>query len=104
MPVNCQTCPFVQNEYPIGGEALVYRCRCTFTQKIAGNALERNKDCPLGEIPPHGRLFDADALLDNLLKEMCRKDYDEKRILILAGVVDMIDAAPTIIEAEGAKE
>ena len=31
MPVNCQTCPFVQNEYPIGGETLVYRCRCTFT-------------------------------------------------------------------------
>ena len=51
MPINCQTCPFVQAEYPIGGEALVYRCRCTFTQVIAEfPSFGRGKDCPLEEV------------------------------------------------------
>ena len=58
MPINCQTCPFVQYDYPIGGEALVYWCRCTFTQNITeGSAFERDEGCPLVELPPHGRLI-----------------------------------------------
>ena len=52
-------------------------------------------------VPPHGRLIDADALLDNLMQQMRRKNYDEKWVLILAGVMNTIDAAPTFIEAEG---
>lgn len=99
MPVNCQTCPFVQNEYPIGGEALVYRCRCTFTQKLAGNpAFERNKDCPLVEIPPHGDLIDAQEEM-RLMQSSDYDSYDDYR-----RAFDMLDNAPTIIEAEEEKE
>ena len=97
MPINCQTCPFVQNEYPIGGEALVYRCRCTFTQVLADNpAFERNKDCPLVEIPPHGDLIDRDELKKIIGKFPLSWEYGN-------GVSDCWDAlieAPTIIEEE----
>lgn len=46
------------------------------------------------------RAIDADALIAKILNEMRRFNYDEKKILILASVMDMIDSAPTIIEAE----
>jgi len=98
MPINCQTCPFVQNEYPIGGEALVYRCRCTFTQVLADKpAFERNKDCPLVEIPSHGRLIDADEL-----KKKYPHDEDwEYPVTTNEMACEDIDDMPTIIEAEG---
>jgi len=61
---------------------------------------EQYKHCPfvmlvkrhtLIELPPHGRLIDADALLD-------RDDYDtmDRRIMPTEKIVN----APTIIEAE----
>ena len=69
MPINCQTCPFVKDvkhaatpEYEV-----VIDLRCGFTQMLADNpAFERNKDCPLSGIPPHGRLIDSGALLEKI--------------------------------------
>jgi len=52
--------------------------------------------CPLIEIPPHGRLIDADALNQTIDEVECysRDPY----IGYMSGC---IDNAPTIIEAEG---
>ena len=44
--------------------------------------------CPLIELPPHGRLIDADAIQDYNVETF------GQRLLI-------IDTAPTVIEAEG---
>ena len=35
---------------------------------------KRDDDCPLIEIPPHGRLIDADALIDDL-KRQCKEVF-----------------------------
>ena len=48
---------------------------------------ERHHDCPLIEVPPHGRLIDADAIQDYNVETF------GQRLLI-------IDTAPTVIEAE----
>ena len=48
----------------------------------------RPKGCPLIELPPHGRLIDADAIQDYNVETF------GQRLLI-------IDTAPTVIEAEG---
>ena len=54
------------------------------------------------EIPPHGRLIDADALIE-LLKE-CEDVLDNSEMfpsLVLVGIINDIKKAPTIIESEG---
>ena len=53
--------------------------------------LDRPTDCPLVELPPHGRLIDADTLMPNA-------EYKGKYDILTA--YDVV-AAPTIIEAEG---
>jgi hypothetical protein len=60
-----------------------------------------NEDCPLVEVPPHGRLIDADDLMgmihrakedDSEIADVYEDDY---RI-----VDEWLSVAPTIIEAE----
>ena len=47
----------------------------------------RHPDCPLIELPPHGRLIDADALWENIT-------------VAYPSIIRAIDDAPTIIPAE----
>ena len=49
--------------------------------------MSKPDDCPLIELPPHGRLIDADAIQDYNVETF------GQRLLI-------IDSAPTVIEAE----
>ena len=74
---------------------------CELHQKYIPNAEKEfwEKDrpdwCPLVEVPPHGRLIDADALsINDPIKSM----------MMFGGQIviskDAIDNAPTIIEAE----
>ena len=55
---------------------------------------ERQNDCPLVPIPPHGRLIDADTLIGKLHDE-CLFDY-EARSVVYADIQDAL----TIIPAE----
>lgn len=69
---------------------------CRITNHVTGEMNDkmfdrRFDDCPLIELPPHGRLIDADALAVAL------DDNDE----LTTSVLSLIDDAPTIIEAEG---
>ena len=56
----------------------------------------KHKDCPLVEVPtPHGRLIDADALME------CRLEPNHYEELKDGYIPDYdLDSAPTIIEAE----
>lgn len=74
---------------------------CIINQKIEGHRTVTHS-CPLIEVPPHGRLIDADALLESI-KEAKKKQpeisdvYDEDYF----AVAEWVSYAPTIIESEG---
>lgn len=51
------------------------------------------------EVPPHGKLIDKDKLLSQF-REMSLDDLSLAEDFIEHGVDDVIDDAPTIIEAE----
>jgi len=87
MPRSCNECSMSVDGY------------CTVVKYPNGDAMNRHYKplwCPLIEIPPHGRLIDADALNQTIDEVECysRDPY----IGYMSGC---IDNAPTIIEAEG---
>lgn len=66
---------------------------------------ERHPDCPLVELPPHGRLGDLDRLEKRFTPveayyptEEDRRDYDNGRLMI-RDIRSAIKDAPTIIPA-----
>jgi len=84
MPKNCGECSFICKE-----------STCRY-----GKGYERSDFCPLVELPPHGRLIDADALkFDAYLEHDCIH-----KMMVFGGQMvyteSAIDDAPTIIEAE----
>lgn len=95
MPKDCSEC-ILANKHIDGLCKAKYYCR-----------LEADfKHCPLIEIPtPHGRLIDADALS---AKYRRMADFEENRraspiswAYAFEDTIDVIDDAPTILEAEG---
>ena len=83
MPTSCGDCKAFVCYRQWAGD--VGDCFCGITKNDA-NAKEKNADCPLGPIPPHGRLIDADAMCDGLA--------------IYNPVVIYAECMPTIIPAE----
>ena len=68
-------------------------------------ANSRRDDCPLVELPEkHGRLIDADALLNiysnrfELVSE--RYGLESSELGILCGAMKLLDSQPVVIEAE----
>lgn len=104
MPTRCEDCfCFRRNaEYDYA------YCNIS-SANVLGHGNERLNNCPLVEIPPHGRLIDADelrALYDfdgyDDHGEITREDFD--RLLCRLPVIRQnIDDMPTIIEAEEAE-
>lgn len=93
MPKNCGFCPFCRKTVTEWGS--IYSADCIIRKMpIKFSELDlRDGLCPLIELPPHGRLIDADALIR--VSEMIDgewKTYIEEF---------EVDDAPTIIEAEG---
>ena len=81
MPQNCTGCPICCG--------LPYQHR-----DVKG----RRPDCPLIELPPHGRLIDVDKIeYEKLYIDDVGKSYE------MVGKDD-IDELPTVIEAEGETE
>ena len=84
LPEDCLSCPLACPAYMDRSLA------CTQTGHIADAKHaenERMQDCPLTEIPPHGRLIDADALIMD-------------RGIDTYAAVFAVANAPTIIPAE----
>ena len=99
MPKNCYDCPFIRASF--AGD---YYCA-----KGKGDEDDLKKvynrrmnDCPLIEIPtPHGRLIDADKLLEKAYWDYneATHDYNNFKIVSEYEIAD----APTVIEAEGSE-
>jgi len=93
MPNNCQECVCINDEY--------FYCQAVGRQPQDENVVSRRPDwCPLADVPtPHGRLIDKDKLLSQF-REMSLDDLSLAEDFIEHGVDEVIDDAPTIIEAE----
>lgn len=85
MPTNCSACKFFDH-----GD-----CELLPYGDYIDDKHKRRDNCPLIELPPHGRLIDADALRDKWIWGTTDRLGYTKCI----EVVDL-DDAPTIIEAE----
>lgn len=89
MPKTCKECPFSDHEAwcLIPGD---WRERYYMPKD------ERSKYCPLIELPPHGKLIDADRLLTDRMKS---KYYHLPNGDTAIPIID-IEHAPTVLEAE----
>ena len=91
MPTNCFTCIF--SELNDNGILVCIRL---------GKACTRSKvrpDCPIVELPPHGRLIDADKVIKSLKKQAMAYWRNNPRYQIVMDVLDSIKNAPTVLEA-----
>ena len=126
MPKNCVDCGFKINCDECEG----YECFCavlnrnigympynrSFLREDAPVVLSdcRLDDCPLVPVPPHGRLIDADALMNEMDKQenaMYEHEHEFSFSFKSGGdvctawynVEMMVEDAPTIIQASGGK-
>jgi hypothetical protein len=92
MPENCALCP------------MWYAGNClTATEAIICEYDKRPQDCPLVQVPPHGRLIDAGELRE--LYEEWENDKEagidiDKCHVPVPVIRQNIDDAPTVIPAE----
>lgn len=101
LPRSCRKCPFNGGDWCIASEKV----------RIGkhGNVNEhRPPNYPITEIPtPHGRLIDADRLMEVIEKNsyLLKGYYNSlENGMFLTGIKQAIDEAPTIIEAEASEE
>lgn len=93
MPKSCDNCPcYYETEGAWRNECQVLREECAISEG-------RPSWCPLIEVPPHGRLIDANVLMEN---EENISFKDEWHMTVTEAFVSVknIAHAPTIIEAE----
>jgi hypothetical protein len=102
MPKNCKQCSLYLQS--MDSERNVYEI-CAVTAKSYNWGLTtRPSDCPLTPVPPHGRLIDADALVDKhfgkaYLAKVITASKDEMGTA-LVNIPLVINNARTIIPAE----
>lgn len=93
MPNTCEECEFAS------WSNLCQTMWCNRIEEPTGEdyskdyKVKRADYCPLVELPPHGRLIDADALIHEYYKN---PSYPN--------LCKALNNAPTIIESEGVKE
>lgn len=101
MPKDCIFCPMFRGAWTM----------CAVLNKTM-SARGRPEDCPLVPVPPHGRLIDADALMHEFEKAqrtMAQHGREYSCSFMSSSqeistewycVEDMLENAPTVIEAE----
>lgn len=90
MPTRCEAC----FAYRFKAEYGHGYCRIANT-KVLGHGNARLNNCPLVEIPLHGRLIDADVLFRTMEKTPWYNNADRDDI-----AEELVLNAPTIIETE----
>lgn len=95
MPDDCYSCPF--RELVDRDTDICFITGERFSALFTLNQ-QKNADCPLVEIPPHGRLIDADDLFQLLDGgyDVDMDDLPETK----AALLEMITNAPTIIPGD----
>lgn len=99
MPKNCMECP-LKTDYGTCGYYSLY-----VEAGHESDCEKRRDDCPLIELPPHGRLIDADAMITSIKKQtdflkVIGDDLATIAEVLEKGFLQEIENAPTIIEAE----
>ena len=110
MPKNCDECFFLGTD----NNAHWY-CYCQKKKISITSEKAYDSGCPIIELPPHGRLIDADAFIAKEEKVYCSNCYMRKnskgkvvydigdapcRACRMRDTLDDLDSVPTIIEAE----
>ena len=86
MPKSCYRCPMANDDF--------YLCGAT-EKYLENDSEERRPDwCPLIELPPHGRLIDADKLDIHDISPV-------DGFCVLGVTEEDVGLADTVIEAEG---
>ena len=96
MPNHCLECWNCDKNFTSPNLGVIENWICLLRMKFVP-ADKRPDWCPLVEVEPHGRLIDADALLDELLPDPileCGCPDPEG----IEEFCDWIDSAPTVIE------
>ena len=93
MPTSCYWCPFMNGSW---GYSPPHKARCIIAEKdmpVDERHVQHNLEhCPLQELPPHGRLIDADDLRTII------SDYTQVDALGHTPL-QLCDAMPTVIPA-----
>ena len=84
MPKSCESCMFSRR-------SIRNIDWCVLTER------DLPCECPISEVPPHGRLIDADALRENIKESRKRQPEIADDYFIVA---NWLRSAPTIIEKE----
>lgn len=97
MPETCEDCPLQHSEY--------LECKITGENTWDWENAEakyKSVNCPLVEIPPHGRLIDAYELAIEILKlQKYRFSIEDPEIFVSRkAVMQAISDNPTVIEAD----
>lgn len=85
MPTCCGYCPFEYKKY------------CMAKPSLMVESGDRHPRCPLVELPPHGRLIDANTLTVN---HGWLDNFDNTHTHIQFVYANEINSTPTIIESE----
>lgn len=96
MPKVCYDCDFCTYGF------------CSQINRYVTDSYSREEDCPIIELPPHGRLIDADALTRRILEEHDKfgamNQYDSGLRAGYRASSKAVRLAPTIIPAEGKED
>ena len=101
---SCDVCPFCETNDDLDSEDYRHMyCGYPHIGEFVTDYIAcRHPDCPLVEMPPHGRLGDLDALAEHIKNVYC-KNCKRSRVMCKSceygDMIDEIEDAPTIIEA-----
>ena len=100
MPVTCCHCPLMgydpEIEWNDGGREAEGAYICTMTHELIDNT-KREDHCPLVCVQTHGRLIDANALVDSFdPSDFWNPDAEDNCF----AAVHVVNSAPTVLEAE----
>lgn len=102
MPERCIDCDFLHEDRNYYGDVISQNCFIT-NKELALHKKERRPDCPLIDVPDHGRLGDFDALAKALRDEALQHTIIGDLNRMTFGVGDAlcrISCAPTVIPAD----
>ena len=106
MPINCDSCRIMVLEDTNCDSELFCGCPLVFKAHPQGED-HRPDYCPLVELPSHGRLVDADAVMLHIQDyieeyddDLSDSGYHSEKWCAMKEAEMVINDAPTIIEAE----
>lgn len=100
MPTSCFDCPIA---HPALGKSAAAILGCPLIGKTLSALFYEEKrmdDCPLVSVPPHGRLIDANALIEHLEFTMKHCTIEGHTAQRYREMIVELNIAPTIIPAE----